>query len=248
VAPGLEGEKVPGTDLVALNTRRDHRKRKPTHAWIGLRLQIASLSHAWNGSALTLTYSYNQDQQRSGLTASDATFLPSGLSPMSATYTPNVLNQYSSVTGTLYTYDKRGNLTSDGVFTYGYNTENQLISASKTGFAATYSYDPFGRRKWKTVNNVTTAWVLFGNQEIAEYQGSGTISLTRRFVYGPCLRGEIAASQDNEALPPTSRIFGVGADEPIASISSVNARTFQFHDALGSVIALANASGLVTEK
>ena len=143
---------------------------------------------------------------------------------------------------------QRGNLTSNGVWTYGYNTENQLISANKTGVAVTYFYDPFGRRKWKIVNNVTTAWVLFGNHEIAEYQGSGTVSLTRRFIYGPGLEGEIPANQNTEALPPPYRVFGMGADEPIASISSTNARTYQFRDGLGSVIALANASGLLTEK
>ena len=186
--------------------------------------QVGSLAHTWNGSALNLTYSYNKDHQRSGLTASDATFLPSGLTPGSATYTANTLNQYTAVSGTAFTYDKRGNLTSDGVWTFGYNTENQLISASKTGVTATYSYDPFGRRKWKTVNGVTTAWALFGNQEIAEYQGTGTIFLSRRFVYGS------------------------GLDEPIASVNPSNARTYQFQDALGSVIALTNASGLVTEK
>jgi YD repeat-containing protein len=165
--------------------------------------QIGGLSHTWNGSGSTLgfTYLYNNDHQRTKVTLSDATFLPSGLAPSSATYVTNNLNQYTIVNGTAYSYDKRGNLTSDGVWTYGYNTENQLISASKSGVTATYSYDPFGRRKWKTVNGMTTAWVLFGDREIAEYEGSGTIFLTRRFVYGP------------------------GIDDPIASISASNTRT-----------------------
>src|SRR5690606_413558 len=98
------------------------------------------------------------------------------------------------------------------------------ISASKTGVTATYAYDAFGRRKSKTVDGLTTAWASFGSQEIAEYEGTGSLSLTRRFVYGP------------------------GLDEPIASVEATNARTYQFQDALGSVIALTNAAGLVTEK
>lgn len=84
--------------------------------------RVASLAHSWNGSGLTLTYGYNQDQQRTGLTASDATFLPAGLGSGSATYTTNNLNQYTSVSSTPYTYDKNGNLASDGVWTFGYDT------------------------------------------------------------------------------------------------------------------------------
>ena len=43
--------------------------------------QVAGLSHSLNGAALTLGYSYNQDHQRTGVSASDASFLVSGLPP-----------------------------------------------------------------------------------------------------------------------------------------------------------------------
>jgi RHS repeat-associated protein len=113
------------------------------------------------------------------------------------------------------------------VWTYGYDTENRLISASRTAspaVTASYAYDPLGRRVFKTVNGVSTAWSSWGDQELSEWQGAGTIYLQRRFVYGP------------------------GLDEPVASIDASNARTYQFTDALGSVIGLANASGQLTEK
>jgi RHS repeat-associated protein len=187
--------------------------------------QVASLSHTWSGAALTLDYNYNKDQQRTGVAASDRTFLPSGLAAGSSTYVTNNLNQYSSVSGTAYTYDKRGNLTKDGVWTYSYDTENRLVSASKTGTTVTYAYDALDRRLSKTVNvngiSTSTSWASFGNQELAEYVGG---SLTRRFVYGP------------------------GLDDPVAAIAASGARSYHFQDGLGSVIALANDSGLVTEK
>jgi hypothetical protein len=54
----------------------------------------------------------------SGVSASDATFLVSGLTAASRSYAPNSLNQYASAGATAYTYDTNGNLTSDGVWTY----------------------------------------------------------------------------------------------------------------------------------
>ena len=77
--------------------------------------------------------------------------------PSSATYTANTSNQYTAVSGTAYTYDKAGNLTSDGVWTFGYDTENRLISAANAATSTTvsYAYDGLDRRKWKTVNGVS---------------------------------------------------------------------------------------------
>jgi RHS repeat-associated protein len=143
----------------------------------------------------------------------------------SASYTSNVLNQYTAVSSTTYTYDKRGNFVSNGLWTYGYDTENRLVSATGPGVTASYSYDPFGRRLKKSVNGITTLWASYGDQEIAEYTGPGnTVSLARRFVYGP------------------------GLDEPVVAVSASNVRTYQFQDALGSVILATNAAGQITEK
>jgi len=64
----------------------------------------------------------------------------------------NALNQYSAVAAMTPIYDGNGNLTFDGTFTYGYDAENRLTSASGPGVAASYAYDPQGRRKSKTVN------------------------------------------------------------------------------------------------
>ncbi len=186
--------------------------------------QIATFGHTWNGSSLLLTYTYNKDHQRSKLVANDNTYLPTGLAPASVSYTRNALNQYTAVGATTYSYDGRGNLTGNGVWTFGYDIENRLVSATKSGTSISYAYDALGRRLSKTVNGVTTSWASYGNREIAEYQGTGTPVLQSRTVFGP------------------------GFDEPIASISPANVRTYLFQDALGSVIALANASGQVTEK
>jgi RHS repeat-associated protein len=121
-----------------------------------------------------------------------------------------------------------------------------LLSATATGSTVTYAYDPQNLRKAKTVNGTTTTYLNvatavsaqnsgqvpsvnpvtlgldFRNQEIAEYSGSGT--LLRRYVYGP------------------------GLDEPLVTIDAAGNHSYYFTDALGSVVALANASGQLTEK
>lgn len=190
--------------------------------------QPSLITHSWNGASLSLTYTYNKDHQRKSLFVSDHTFLPSGLAARSDSYTANSLNQYSAVNGAALAYDGRGNLSSDGIWTFGYNTENRLVSATKSGISITYDYDAVGRRLWKDVkqNNVITssAWISVGDQEMAEYEGVGTAFLKNRFVYG------------------------AGLDEPLAQIDAAGNIAYVFADALGSTIALTNAAGQLTEK
>jgi len=96
----------------------------------------------------------------------------------------NALNQYSAVAAMTPIYDGNGNLTFDGTFTYGYDAENRLTSASGPGVAASYAYDPQGRRKSKTVNGALTLFVTDAdNREVLEYDGtSGAVQ--RWFAYG----------------------------------------------------------------
>jgi RHS repeat-associated protein len=193
--------------------------------------QIAQIVHSLNGSSLTLGYTYNQDHQRTGISASDTTFLVSGLTAASLTYALNSDNQYTTVGATTYGYNSNGNLTSDGVWTYTYSNENILLTATKSGSTVSYAYDPQNLRKAKTVNGTTTNYLSIGNQavgdqgkgqEIAEYDGSG--NLLRRYVYG------------------------LGLDEPLATVDAAGNHSYHFTDGLGSVVALANASGQLTEK
>ena len=56
-------------------------------------------------------------------------------------YTSNNLDQYTAIGSVSPAYDGNGNLTFDSVFTYGYDAENRLISASGAGNTASYAYD-----------------------------------------------------------------------------------------------------------
>ncbi len=69
------------------------------------------------------------------------------------------------------TYDSLQNPTSNGVTTFGFDPENRMLSASKTGMSAVYPYDPLGRRVAKSINGVSTATLFGGDSEIGDIEG-----------------------------------------------------------------------------
>ncbi len=147
-------------------------------------------------------------------------------------YNSNSLNQYTSVGGTDYEYDKNGNLTYGGSLfdfqKYSYDCENRLYKVKRGRFIKVeYSYDFAGRRVKKTTYylgdpNVITKYCYDGDQVIAEYEDD---VLVRKFVYGP------------------------GIDEPIMMIDVSQSKTYYYHyDGLGSVIALSDSSANIVEE
>jgi len=152
-------------------------------------------------------------------------------------YDVNCLNQYTSVGGTPYHYDKNGNLTDDNQYLYYYDCENRLtdVNDKSTGNPiASYTYDYQGRRIERTVYidsepNEVTKYCYDGDQVIAEYDGNdvaAVFTLARKFIYGP------------------------GIDEPICMIdvTDSNAVYYYHFDGLGSVVALSNANNEIVER
>jgi len=126
-------------------------------------------------------------------------------------------NNYTSVAGTSYSYDARKNLTSDGIRTFTYDSENRLLTASSPT-AVTLTYDPLGRLQTSTASSVTTTFLYAGGFLAAEYSGS---TVTERYVPDP------------SGSDPVVWYQGSGTTTP---------QTIQT-DELGSVIATSNASG-----
>lgn len=134
----------------------------------------------------------------------------------SRSYVRNGRNQYTSVSGTAFSYDLRGNLTSDGARSFGYDFENRLISVSGAA-SMTLSYDPAGRLR-ETVSGANATELLHGGDALlAEYSGAGT--LLRRYVHGP------------------------GTDEPLVWYegAGLTDRRYLIADRMGSIVA-ANGS------
>src|SRR5262249_31097760 len=111
----------------------------------------------------------------------------------------------------------------DGTWTFGYDTENHLTSASKTGVSASYVYDGLHRQIQKVVGVVKTRFVYAGWQRIADYDGTTGLLLNRH-------------------------VFGVGLDEPLISVSAAGTLTYLHADRQGTVIATTDSTGTVGNK
>jgi RHS repeat-associated protein len=90
--------------------------------------------------------------------------------PVSKTFTPNHLNQYSQVSAVPMTYDANGNLTHDGTMTYAYDQENRLTTAAGASFA----YDGLSRR----VASGATKFLYDGVVPIAELDADNNYTRT----------------------------------------------------------------------
>jgi len=134
-------------------------------------------------------------------------------------YVANGLNQYARVSGAGFSYDGRGNLTSDGTRAFTYDVDNKLLTGSAPT-AATFTYDPLGRMQTDTASGATTTFLYDGANLAAEYNSSGT--LLRRYV-------------------PT----GLGMDQPLVWYegSGTSSRRWLHADNQGSIIAYSDSSG-----
>jgi RHS repeat-associated protein len=185
--------------------------------------RLAALSHNLDGAGtandVALGFAYNPASQIVQRTLTNNAYEYPVTSSTRA-YAVNGLNQYTQVGGTTHAWDANGNLTGDGLTTFGYDTENRLVSASGAKNAS-LAYDPLGRLYQVTSGANTTRFVYDGDRLIAEYNGSGT--LLRRYVHG------------------------AGVDEPLiwyegASVSSAS-RRYLHANHQGSIVATSYASG-----
>jgi RHS repeat-associated protein len=89
-------------------------------------------------------------------------------------------NRITSVTGIStvnYSYDASGNMTSDGLHSYTYDSEDRLVSVD-SGATAQYSYDHQNRRYKKTIGSTVTHYVWENGKVLGEYNGStGTLQV-----------------------------------------------------------------------
>jgi RHS repeat-associated protein len=140
----------------------------------------------------------------------------------STSYAANALNQYTGAAGKAVTYDRNGNLTGDGVWTYGYDLDNRMKTASRSGTTATLGYDPEGRLVRTTVNGADTNLMYDGQNLAGEYSSTG--QLTRRYVFGP------------------------GVDAPLVQYEGggTTAKSWLYANQQGSIVALANSTGATT--
>lgn len=184
---------------------------------------MSSLGQTYNGSISVLyTYNYNAVREETSRNVDDGSYMWHPGSSGTTTYgTADSVNAYPAVGGSTFTYDGNKNVTGDGVWTYTYDTENHLLSASKTGVSASFVYEPNHRQSQKVVGSIKTRYIYSGWQRIADYDGT-TGSLQNRHIYGN------------------------GLDEVLVTVSAAGVLTYLHHDKLGSIIATSNSLGAVT--
>jgi RHS repeat-associated protein len=138
--------------------------------------EIASITYETStGTVITSgTYTYDAAGHRTSVAGGLATFVQaSGTSVTGAAYNAN--NQLTSWNGKIFSYDKNGNLMSDGVNLYAWDPRNQLLGMSG-GTTATFQYDGQGRRLAKTVAGTTTAFAYDGDNFVQELAGLGNMT------------------------------------------------------------------------
>ena len=145
---------------------------------------LSQLIQAFVGASVTFTYGFNKVNQETTRSVSDSTFLWHPTAASNTSYgVANSVNEYPAVGGASYQYDANGNLKNDGLWSYVYDTENHLLTATKAGTAAAYVYDGLHRQVQKSVGAVKTRYVYAGWQRLADYDGTSG-SLQQRYVYG----------------------------------------------------------------
>jgi len=135
-----------------------------------------------NAVGRTVTYEYTPDKlNRSSVTDNGVTTL----------YSPNRLNQYTSVAGNSLSYDNNFNLTHTVGFNGIYDAGNLLVAASNGGSGeaqqtiAGFIYDGLGRCVKRTFNGVGTILVYDGWKPIAEWDATVPGYFQAWNVYGP---------------------------------------------------------------
>ncbi|MEM8531768.1 MAG: RHS repeat-associated core domain-containing protein [Chloroflexota bacterium] len=113
---------------------------------------------------------------------------------------PQSYDASDRLAGATYTYDAAGNLTSDGITTYTYDTANRLIQTNTAGQISSYTYDGHGNLIGVSENGVTKALVPDESLVLPVTLGeidtaSGAMKL---YAYTP--NGQLAAFQENDTV------------------------------------------------
>jgi RHS repeat-associated protein len=182
------------------------------------------LTHDLAGTTgdVTFTFTRNPASQIATRIRSNDSYAWDRAGAANVSYAHNGLNQYTNVGGSTFSYDANGNLTGDGSNSYLYDVENRLVAVSGARSLA-LTYDPLGRL-WR---GGTREFLYDGDALVVEYYTSGL--MFQRYVHGS----------------------NAAADDPLlwyegATVSSTT-RHQLFADHQGSIVAIANGTGTLTD-
>jgi RHS repeat-associated protein len=90
----------------------------------------------------------------------------------------------TSVNGVVYTWDSNGNLLNDGVSTYTYDHANRLTQVANGTLTTEFTYNGQGDRAAKTVDGVTTDYVLDPAAGLTQVLQETTDGQSTSYLYG----------------------------------------------------------------
>jgi len=144
------------------------------------RITSASLNLP-NNAGTSFNLNYNEASQLLNISNSNGMYDWPAPANFSRTYGVNGLNQVTSSNSYTFSYDAKGDLTSDGVNSYGYDVLNRLTQGPN---GVSLSYDALGRLASTTNSSgATTQYLYDGQNLVATYDGSGNV--TSHYVFGP---------------------------------------------------------------
>ena len=159
--------------------------------------RLATSNQTTNGVSAQRRFAYDRWGNRTGVW--NATSGGTQIQTITIAQTAGVENnRINTLGGKAFSYDASGNVTNDGFRSYGYDSENRLVSVD--GTAGQYSYDHLNRR-WKKVAAVsTTHYVWEGSQAIAEHNGSTGAVLVDYISSGSRMVAKVASGTTNYFL------------------------------------------------
>ncbi|HMJ20728.1 MAG TPA: RHS repeat-associated core domain-containing protein [Terriglobales bacterium] len=120
-----------------------------------------------------LTYNLDQMGNRTSVVDNNVT----------STYSPNPINQYTSVTGSSISNGSEHEISAFNGVTYGYINDERLRSAASGSITYSMAYDALGRCVKRSLSNGPTTYYIYdGEKPILEY-GTGAVSVGTN-VYG----------------------------------------------------------------
>ena len=102
----------------------------------------------------------------------------------STSYEYDAANRLTSVNGVVYTWDANGNLLSDGVRSYSYDHANRLTQVVSGTLTTEFTYNGAGDRVAKTVDGVTTDYVLDPAAGLTQVLVESTGGQQTAYLYG----------------------------------------------------------------
>jgi RHS repeat-associated protein len=184
--------------------------------------RLTSLANNHGGTVIS-SYAYTLDPIGNHTQETRDELLLPVITPGMVAYTYDAENRLTNAGGVANSFDLNGNMTAKGADIFAYDFEDRLKNSTINSTLSQYQYDGTGNRLAKTTDAMTTRYVLDLN---------GSLS-------------KVLAETDATNAVSSYYVYGLGLISRIAPDGSTH---YYHYDSRGSIIALTDATGTITDK